>query len=215
MTDERVDEQTPPGDSAVDAHGTVGGHSDVGARCHVPLRDDSDCRHRRSIRLRGYDYTQAGAYFVTICTQDRACLFGEIIDGQMRLNDRGAMVHQEWINLPHRFPNIDLDAFIVMPNHIHGIIVITDVDPVGAGLVPALPSAPNEEGVTISGASGATRATTRVAPTAGGTVGAFKSITTVRYTHGVKHYGRLWQRNYYEHIIRNIGRHARACYRNR
>jgi REP element-mobilizing transposase RayT len=176
----------------------------------VPLRDDSECRHRRSIRLRGYDYTQAGAYFITICTHERIRLFGDIMNGQMRLNDRGAMVQQEWINLPHRFPNIDLDAFIVMPNHIHGIIVITDVDPVvGAGLVPALPSAPNGDGVTISGASGATRATTRVAPTVGGIVGAFKSITTVRYTHGVQHYGwlpfrgRLWQRNYYEHIIRS------------
>ena len=176
---------------------------------------DPERHHRRSIRLKEYDYSQVGAYFITIVTQDRACLFGEIMDGKMHLNDVGYMVHQEWTNLPNRFPNIDLDAFVIMPNHIHGIIVITGAIPVGAGLVPALPSAPNEEGVTISGASGATRATTRVAPTAGGTVGAFKSITTVRYTHGVKHYGRLWQRNYYEHIIRNIGRHARACYRNR
>jgi REP element-mobilizing transposase RayT len=90
----------------------------------VPLRDDSECRHRRSIRLRGYDYTQAGAYFVTICTQDRACLFGEIIDGQMRLNAPGQIVHDEWLRTGALRPNVELDAFVVMPNHFHGIIVL-------------------------------------------------------------------------------------------
>jgi len=157
-------------------------------------------RHRRrSIRLREYDYSRAGAYFLTVLTQDRACLFGEVVDEEMRLSHMGYLVHQEWTSLPDRFPNIDPDAFIVMPNHIHGIVVITDVDLVGAGLVPAQ----NVNRATTPGA------TTRVAPTVGGIVGAFKSITTVRYAHGVKHYawlpfrGRLWQPNYYEHIIRN------------
>ena len=172
------------------------------------MKYDPQKHHRRSIRLKGYDYSRAGAYFITICTKDRACLFGEVVDGEIQLNDMGHMVYQEWTHLPNRFPNIDLDAFIAMPNHIHGIIVITDVDPVGAGLVPAQPVAQNDHAPTPSGAipSGAT---TRVAPTVGGIVGAFKSITTVRYTHGVIHYGwppfpgRLWQRNYYEHIIRN------------
>jgi putative transposase len=172
--------------------------------------------HRRSIRLKEYDYSQVGAYFITIATQDRACLFGKVVNGEMRLNDVGYMVHQEWTNLPNRFPNIDLDAFVIMPNHIHGIIVITGAIPVGAGLVPApmhanMP-AQNGNRATKSGATvGSTksRATTRVAPTVGDIVGAFKSITTVRYTHGVKHHGwlpfrgRLWQRNYYEHIIRD------------
>jgi len=87
-------------------------------------------RNRRSIRLHGYDYSRAGAYFVTICTRNRACLFGEIIDGEMVLDDSGAMVETVWNELPDRFPNIDLDAFIIMPNHIHGIIVL-----VGAPLV--------------------------------------------------------------------------------
>jgi REP element-mobilizing transposase RayT len=169
------------------------------------MRFDPEKHHRRSIRLKGYDYAQVGAYFLTIVAQDRACLFGEVADGEIRLNDVGHMVHQEWTNLPNRFLNIDLDAFIVMPNHIHGIIVITDVDPVnpvdpvGAGLVPAQ----HDNAAITSGA------TTRVAPTVGGIVGAFKSVTTVRYIHGVKHdgwlpfRGRLWQRNYYEHIIRD------------
>jgi putative transposase len=153
-------------------------------------------RHnRRSIRLKGYDYTQAGAYFATICTQNRACLFGDVVDGVMRLNGAGRMVAVEWALLPKRFPNVQLDAMVVMPNHLHGIIVITDPAVVGAGLVPA-PTAPH-------------RATTRVSPTVGDVVGAFKSRVTVEYTRGVKtsgwlpFSGRLWQRNYYEHIIRN------------
>ena len=77
---------------------------------------------RRSLRLNGYDYAQAGAYFVTICTQDRACLFGDIVDEEMRLNDAGRMVRSVWEGLPDRFPGIETDAFVVMPNHVHGIM---------------------------------------------------------------------------------------------
>lgn len=166
------------------------------------MKYDPAKHHRRSIRLRGYDYSQAGAYFITLCTQDRACLFGDVADGVMRLNDAGQMVCAEWEALPQRFPTIVLDAFVVMPNHAHGII-ITDhagVGDVGAGLVPAQ---------DMPDLTGATGATTRVAPTVGDIVGAFKSVTTVLYTRGVKQSGwpafrgRLWQRNYYEHIIRN------------
>lgn len=220
---------------------------------------DPDCQHRRSIRLRGYDYTQAGAYFVTTVVQDRACLFGDVVDGHMRLNDAGRMVANEWGALCPRFVNIDVDAFAVMPNHIHGVVVITgttgpDGSNVGAALVAArsgtcgqttdaivgapLVGARSMTGVetttAIVGAPlvgarsttgdivgaplvgarsteaiGATGATTRVAPTLGKIVGAFKSLTTVAYTRGVKMHGwspfreRLWQRNYFEHIVRN------------
>jgi putative transposase len=111
---------------------------------------DPTRHHRQSIRLKGYDYSQAGAYFVTICTQDRACLFGKVVNGEMRLNDAGRMVLAEWNMLPERFPHVVLDAFVVMPNHVHGIVVITNPAPddtatkaptiVGAGLV----SAPND-----------------------------------------------------------------------
>ena len=79
---------------------------------------------RRSLRLNGYDYAQAGAYFVTICTQDRACLFGDIVDGEVRLTDAGRMVQVSLAGLPGRFPAMELDAFVIMPNHVHGIIVI-------------------------------------------------------------------------------------------
>jgi len=93
---------------------------------------DPQRHHRRSIRLKGYDYRQPGAYFVTICTQDRACLFGEVVDGEMRLNDAGRMVERWWRELNRKFPHIRTDVFVVMPNHIHGIIVIEPVKPVGA-----------------------------------------------------------------------------------
>lgn len=191
---------------------------------------DPNRHHRRSIRLRGYDYTLAGAYYVTIVTQDRAALFGDVVDGVMQLNDAGRMIEQGWSNLADRFPSIELDAFIIMPNHIHGIIVIGDPAAVGAGLVPALiptpiPSPqdstadPTDPPVSTADPTdptvddGQKRAGTRPAPTSlvalGDVIGAFKSITTHAYIQGVHHYGwpafngRVWQRNYYEHIIRD------------
>lgn len=175
------------------------------------------------MRLEGYDYSQNGAYFITICTQNREYLFGEIINGENKLNDAGKMIGVEWQALLNRFNNIKLDEYVIMPNHFHGIIIINNetvagivktvgagahvVEMVGAPLVGAQPhilGAPN-------------RATTRVAPTGvrnvrtiiGDIVGAFKSTTTHKYIVGVKNNdwqsfdGKLWQRNYYEHIIRN------------
>jgi REP element-mobilizing transposase RayT len=138
-------------------------------------------RRRRSLRLQGYDYAQAGAYFVTTCTQNRTCLFGEVADGSMRLNSAGELAATVWNNVLERFPGIELDMFVVMPNHLHGIIVLSD----SAG------------------------AATRVAPTVGGVVGAFKSLFTLRFVEGVKSKRwpafdrRVWQRNYYEHVIRD------------
>ena len=151
-----------------------------------------DQHHRQSIRLKGYDYSQAGAYFVTIVTQGRECRFGDIIDGVMRTNEAGQMVEAAWTALPQRFPGIELDAYVVMPNHMHGVIVV------GASLVVA----PNTVLAT-------NRAGTSPAPTLGDVVGAFKSITTHAYIQGVYDGGwlpfdkRVWQRNYYEHIIRS------------
>ena len=85
---------------------------------------DPQIHHRHSIRLQGYDYTQAGAYFVTIAAQGRACLFGEVRDGEMRLSAVGKIVQWEWMRLEEQFPPVELGACVVMPNHIHGIIVI-------------------------------------------------------------------------------------------
>ena len=156
---------------------------------------NSHIHHRRSIRLQGYDYSQNGAYFVTICTQNRECLLGEIVDGEMRLNDAGVMVKTVWGKLSERFPLVSLGESVIMPNHMHGIICI-----VGAPLVGAQNSRTGTE---------SNRAPTRGAPTLGDITGAFKSITTHEYIKGVKEFqwrpfpGKLWQRNYFDHIIRN------------
>jgi REP element-mobilizing transposase RayT len=82
--------------------------------------------HRQSIRLRGYDYSQPGSYFITLCTQNRECNLGEIINNQMKFTVRGFIIHEFWSKIPDHFPNVELDEFIVMPNHVHGIIVIND-----------------------------------------------------------------------------------------
>ena len=167
-------------------------------------------RNRRSSRLKGYDYAGAGAYFVTICAQNRECLFGEIVDGKMLLNDAGRMVETVWDQLPIRFPHLELDEFIVMPNHIHGILVSHRTQTGDHKDRPYM--APDTVGYRKSGEQ-KVRPDGRPHGTLPGTVGrvvqAFKSITTHEYVHGVKQYGwrrfngKLWQRNYYEHVIRN------------
>lgn len=81
-------------------------------------------RNRQTIRLRGYDYSSPGAYFITICVQNRECIFGKIIDGKMIVNNAGKMVQTIWRKIPEYFPNVILDKFITMPNHIHGILFI-------------------------------------------------------------------------------------------
>ena len=83
---------------------------------------------RRSIRMKGYDYSKTGTYFVTICTQNKECLFGKVVDGKVRLNKMGLMVKKCWVEIPSHFPNMELDEFVVMPNHVHGIIIISDAN---------------------------------------------------------------------------------------
>jgi REP element-mobilizing transposase RayT len=153
-----------------------------------PLR-----HHRRSIRLKGYDYAQAGAYFVTLCTQARECLLGEVAGNAMRLNDWGRIVAESWEWLAEQYPYVELDEWVVMPNHMHGIIVLVNDDggdgPLGRG--------------------GSRPAPTRPAPTTkrkplGQLIGAFKTVSAkrinlMRGTPGAP----VWQRNYYEHIVRD------------
>ena len=156
-----------------------------------------DKHHRRSIRLKGFDYSSAGAYFVTICTQNKECFFGDIADGKMNRNDAGNMIDKWWNELKERFVGIELDEYVIMPNHFHGIIIV------GATLVVAQ----NENGMKMKRAG--TRPATTREKSIGNIIGAFKSITTDEYINGVKQNGwrsfnsKLWQRNYYEHIIRN------------
>ena len=160
---------------------------------------------RKSIRLKGYDYSQAGVYFITICCQDRINRFGEIVgasladaqiaDAQMKLNENGQIAYNEWLKLSERFPNFELDVFQIMPNHMHGIILLNDV---GATLSVAQNDAINDGDIRV-GAS--------PAPTVGDIVGAYKSLVTNAcleiYKSKNELMGKLWQRNYHEHIIRD------------
>ena len=139
------------------------------------MKYDPDKHRRRSIRLRGYDYASAGAYFVTICVQGRLCRFGTVVNGVLTLNDAGRMVQATWEAFRERFPTLTPSAAVAMPNHFHAIVALADQPIHGAQL--------------------------------GDIVGAFKSLTTNAYIFGVRERGwlpfdqRLWQRNYYEHVI--------------
>jgi len=209
----------------------TGGKSNL---CHpIPNR-----HHRRSIRLKEYDYIQPGAYFITICTHDRAGLFGEIVEGEMRLNEYGQIVRDEWFHTAVVRPCVVLypDEFVVMPNHVHGIIWIVDTDadggdnvgaqrrcaptfhaptsgaptfhaptsdaptfhvPTSGGHTPGTPTPPRHavDGVTPNNV---------IPGSLGAIVRSFKSMTTRRINNLRNMLGAsVWQRNYYEHIIRH------------
>ena len=87
---------------------------------------DAPKRQRRSIRLQGYDYTRQGAYFVTICTRNRACLLGDIVEGRMHLSEAGRLAQVAWEDLPHHYPHVQIDVWVIMPNHMHGIVILTE-----------------------------------------------------------------------------------------
>lgn len=190
------------------------------------LKYDPEVRHRRSIRLTGFDYAKTGAYFITVCAQNRECLFGDVIEGEMQLNAAGEMIESAWDDLIERFPNMRRDAFVVMPNHIHGIILLFDLDRRGESRIrPHRDGNPGPTDVVGNrrddGNSGPTRLVRndkgdhkdRPYGTEDRTVGrilqGFKSITTGEYIRGVRKHGwpsfpgKLWQRGYYDHIIRN------------
>jgi|WetSurMetagenome_2_1015567.scaffolds.fasta_scaffold39898_2 putative transposase len=169
--------------------------------------------HRRSIRLDGYDYASAGAYFVTICAQDRACVFGDVVDGEMRANACGRIVQDVWAGLPARYANVELDAFVVMPNHVHGIIVLMDVARPDAGADGdarrgAIHCAHNKGVInharTIAEIGAANRrAGAAGVPPLGEVVRAFKAISTRLIHQHAMPGAAVWQRNYYESIIRD------------
>lgn len=152
-------------------------------------------RHRRrSIRLRGYDYREAGAYFVTICTANRECFFGEIVDEAMQLNRLGEIVQDEWHRTSILRPQVSLDAFVVMPNHIHGIISFDAQEEGKARLAPTT-----------------ARFVYPIAESLPSVLGAFKSACTKRINLARQTPGHpLWQRNYYEHVVRSESELARV-----
>ena len=163
------------------------------------MKYDPEMYRRCSLRLQGFDYSRPGAYFVTICTYRRECLLGEISNGEMRLSDAGLTAQVIWGELPDHYPYITLDAFVIMPNHVHGIVMLTDsTDTVGAGLKPALGKIDEQ------------RAGFKPAPTGRKRHGlpeiirAFKTFSSRRINQFREARGLpVWQRNYYEHVIRN------------
>ena len=151
---------------------------------------------RRSVRLPEFDYSQTGAYFVTIVTQARQPLFGQINDGEITLTEVGAMVTQAWIAIPEHFSNVELSAFIVMPNHIHGIISISS-QPVSMSGVAARHAVPSQ----TSKIEKFGKPVSCSLPTI---IRSFKTATTrIFHTHAGYSEKNLWQRNFYEHVIRN------------
>jgi len=153
--------------------------------------------HRRSIRLKGYDYSQAGLYFITIVTKNRIDLFGEIKNGKMILNDAGKIAKKYWLEIPDHFPNTKLHSFIIMPNHIHGIIEIT----VGAKNFSPQPS-PQPSFRSPSKTIGSVVRGVKI-----GITKWFQRQFSNQYPVGKS----IWQRNYWEHIIRNENEYNRIA----
>jgi putative transposase len=155
------------------------------------MQYDADKHHRRSIRLKGWDYSSSGLYFLTICTQDRACLFGRVIEGEMHLGRWGVVVAEEWLKSEKIRQEIAFDAWVIMPNHFHAIVQIQRSDHwdnptycndarLAAGLRPIMRPRSISSLVAAFKAASTTR------------------INVMRETPGIK----VWQRNYYESIIR-------------
>lgn len=154
----------------------------------MPSKLDPKQHHRHSIRLRGYDYTQPGAYFVTVVTRHRECLFGEVVDGVMKLNEFGKIADECWQAIPEHFPFVELGAHVIMPNHAHGIIIITDDGREAAML--RLYADENPHKINVKPGS------------LGAIVRSYKSAVSYHINKEHNATG-IWQRNYYERSIRN------------
>ncbi len=202
-----------------------------------PHKFDPNIHHRKSIRLKGYDYSQAGLYFVTIVTQNRACLFGDVVDDEMVLNRAGLMVHQIWHEIPQIHNGIDINEFVIMPNHVHGIITV-GADSISAQTTDSIsaqmdcasvqmdsisapkcvsPKRAEMDRAEIDRAEMDSAPTTVTTTTLGTVVQTFKRYSTVEYIKMVKQNilppfdKRIWQRNYWEHIIRNENEYQRIA----
>ena len=141
------------------------------------------------MRLQGFEYTRQGAYFITICTRNRECLLGDVGEERMHLNEAGLFAHAAWEDLPRHYPHVALDAWTIMPNHVHGIVVLTErvkAPPVGSGLKPD----PTNANAVRHGLPEVVRAFKTFAA---------RQINVFRGAVGAP----FWQRNYYEHVIRN------------
>ncbi|MGB3138135.1 MAG: transposase [Nodosilinea sp.] len=172
------------------------------------MKYNPDKHHRSSIRLKGYDYSAAGAYFITICAFQRHCLFGQIVEGEMQLNEFGQIVAEEWLHSKEIRQEIDFDAWVIMPDHLHGVVLIESINPEGANNHLPLRQ-------TLVGANGCLPSSSwrnnphRLVPpmrprSLASFIAGFKSATTKRINTLRDAAGTpVWQRNYYDHIIRN------------
>jgi putative transposase len=185
---------------------TVGAHRGAPRRHRVQLKDPPSSRRsaivtrihlsahrammerlqRRSTRLHAYDYGRAGAYFVTICSWGRAQIFGQVIDEKVHLSVAGKLVEEEWLRTGHLRAGVTIDSFVVMPNHLHGIVLFHGPGNAGQDSI--------QRGSRVSRSRGSL----------GSLVASFKQAVTLRLrrVEGENRH-RVWQRNYYEHIIRN------------
>lgn len=162
------------------------------------MKFDPKIHHRNSIRRKDFDYSHWGPYFVTVCARNRECIFGEITDNQSVLNDLGHIIKNEWLALPQRFPEIQLDEYIVMPNHFHGIICLAEASTVSYPIADAK----TKIGIEVRDAA------PRPQPTLGEIICAFKSLVFKQYydlirQNNLHEIAKCWQRNYWERIIRN------------
>jgi putative transposase len=178
---------------------------------------DPQIHHRRSIRLKGYDYSQAGAYFVTICVHQRECLLGEIVNGEMRLSRFGKIVRYAWLDLPKHYPHVVLDAFCIMPNHVHFVIVLIDDGRDGSsrlskvslpagrdGSCKIVQTSPITKDLLTETSSPAQETHPYARLPLSEVIRAFKSFSAKRINAlGKTTYSPFWQKNYYEHVIRN------------
>jgi REP element-mobilizing transposase RayT len=191
-------------------------------------RYNPEIHHRRSIRLKGYDYSQAGLYFITICVQDRTCLFGKVVNGEMELNEAGKIAVSCWVEIPAHFPNATLHEYVVMPNHIHGIIELSGTSVGAKNISPEIGTENETFGIGTKNISTENRIgneTVRIgaknfspqppeplksessrprgtSQTIGSVVRGFK-IGVTKWLHQNSNVHHVWQRDYYEHIIRD------------
>ena len=166
------------------------------------IRIKSEGRHE--VRLKDYDYATPGAYFVTVCTNSNQALFGEILNGRMMLNEAGQMLESWWHKIVEKFPGVQLDSHVIMPNHLHGIILIVGADPcVRPGKEP-------ESGAGENAGEGA-----HMGAPLHKIVQWFKTMTTNEYIRGVQELGwrpfdkHMWQRSFYEHVVRRTDKMIR------
>lgn len=160
-------------------------------RPYILMTFDTARKHRRSQRLPFHDYSASGAYFVTVCTKDRVCLFGDVKEEAMHLNESGRIVEMAWNTLSEHYPNIVLDTIVVMPNHVHGLIIVRDVhmDTADVEMIDDTSLRATRRRMLLPRIMGRFKMTSA------------RRINDLRQSQGFP----IWQRGYHEHVVRDQG----------